>query len=272
MTRAAGTAPPASTGPSALPDPAGQSRPARLPRWLSRDRVAVLAALLGPFAACVLLALVRSSVPNTDAALVLVLVVVAVAANGFRAAGYLAAVSAAVWFDFFLTQPYQRFTIDRVADVRTTVLLLLVGIAVTEIAVWGRRKATLASGQEAYLAGIREATQIASSGGSGRQLVDDVAGQLARVLGVAKVRFEYGAAGLGEPARLRRDGEVEWRHQVWDVDRRGLPTGIDVELLVESRGRLIGRYLMRARPDSKPTRSERLVAVTLASPVGAGVR
>ena len=105
---------------------------------MSRDRVAVLAGLAGPFAACALLALVRSSVPNTDAALVLVLVVVAVAANGFRAAGYLAAVSAAVWFDFFLTQPYQRFTIDRVADVRTTVLLLLVGVAVTELAVWGR--------------------------------------------------------------------------------------------------------------------------------------
>ena len=207
--------------------------------------------------------------PNTDAALVLVLVVVAVAANGFRAAGYLAAVSAAVWFDFFLTQPYQRFTIDREADVRTTVLLLLVGVAVTEIAVWGRRKATLASGQEAYLAGIREATQIASTGGSGTRLVDDVGSQLERILGVSRVRFEYGTAGLGEPARLRRDGEVEWRHKVWDVDRRGLPTGVDIELLAESRGRLTGRYLMRANPDSRPTRSERLVALTLAGQVGA---
>ena len=33
---------------------------------------------------------------------------VAVAANGYRLAGVLAALSAAVWFDFFLTQPYQR--------------------------------------------------------------------------------------------------------------------------------------------------------------------
>ena len=37
--------------------------------------------------------------------------VVAVAAAGHRAAGVLAAVSAAVWFDFFLTVPYERFTI-----------------------------------------------------------------------------------------------------------------------------------------------------------------
>jgi K+-sensing histidine kinase KdpD len=239
---------------------------------MTRDRLALLAALAGPLAACALLVLVRSSIRNTDAALVLVLVVVAVAANGFRAAGYLAAVSAAVWFDFFLVPPYYRLTIARPADARTTVLLLLVGIAVTELAVWGRRKATLASGQEAYLAGIREATQIASAGESGTRLVDDVGDQLERILGVTRVRFEYGAAGLGEPARLRRDGDVEWRHQVWDVDRRGLPTGVDIELLAESRGRLAGRYLMRATPDSRPSRTERLVAVTLAGQVGAAVR
>jgi hypothetical protein len=240
--------------------------------WLGRDRLAVLAALLGPVVACALLVLVRSSIRNTDAALVLVLVVVAVAANGFRVAGYLAAVSAALSFDWFLVPPYYRLTIARPADARTTVLLLLVGIAVTEIAVWGRRKATLASGQDAYLAGIREATQIASTGGSGWRLVDDVAGQLERILGVTRVRFEYGAAGLGEPARLRRDGELEWRHEVWDVGRRGLPTDVDIELLAESGGRLTGRYLMRGLPSSRPTRTERLVAVTLASQVGAGVR
>jgi hypothetical protein len=241
-------------------------------RWFTRDRLAVCAAVLGPLVACAVLALFRDSFPNTDAALVLVLVVVAVAANGFRAAGYLAAVSAAVWFDFFLTQPYQRFTIDRTADVRTTVLLLLVGIAVTEIAVWGRRKAALASGQQAYLAGIREATQIATTGGSGTRLVDDVRVQLERILGVARVRFEYGTAGLGEPARLRFDGEVEWRHELWDVARRGLPTGVDIELLAESGGVLVGRYLMRAKPDSHPSPSERLVAVTLAGQVGSALR
>jgi K+-sensing histidine kinase KdpD len=47
----------------------------------------------------------RASFPNTDAALALLLVVVAVAANGYRLAGYLAALAAAVWFDFFLTRP-----------------------------------------------------------------------------------------------------------------------------------------------------------------------
>jgi K+-sensing histidine kinase KdpD len=55
-------------------------------------------------------------------------------------AGLLAAVSSAVWFDFFLTVPYGRFTIDDRADIETTVLLILVGVAVTEICLWGRRQ------------------------------------------------------------------------------------------------------------------------------------
>jgi K+-sensing histidine kinase KdpD len=39
-------------------------------------------------------------------------------------------VSVAVWFDFFLTQPYERFTITRRTDIETTVLLLVIGVAV----------------------------------------------------------------------------------------------------------------------------------------------
>jgi K+-sensing histidine kinase KdpD len=76
-----------------------------------RDTVAVLAGLAAPLALAAILVPFRGSFPNTDAALALILVVVAVAANGYRPAGYLAAVSAAVWFDFFLTHPYERFTI-----------------------------------------------------------------------------------------------------------------------------------------------------------------
>jgi hypothetical protein len=72
-------------------------------RWMSRDRLAVLAALVVPVAVAAVLVPFRASIPNTDAALALVLVVVAVAANGYRLAGILAAVSTAVWFDFFLT-------------------------------------------------------------------------------------------------------------------------------------------------------------------------
>jgi hypothetical protein len=61
----------------------------------------------------------RHSFANTDAALVLVAGIVAVAALGNRPGGWLAAVSAGIWFDFFLTKPYEHFSItsrtDRIA-------------------------------------------------------------------------------------------------------------------------------------------------------------
>ena len=38
-----------------------------------------------------------------------------------------------------LTEPYARFTITDPNDIEATVLLVLVGLAVTEIALWGRR-------------------------------------------------------------------------------------------------------------------------------------
>src|SRR5215472_11221813 len=98
-------------------------------RRLSRDRLAVLAALVAPVAVAAILVPFRASIPNTDVALVMIPVVVAVAANGYRLAGILAALSVAVWFDFFLTLPYERFTITRRTDIETTVLLLVIGIA-----------------------------------------------------------------------------------------------------------------------------------------------
>ena len=119
--------------------------------YLTRDRLAVLAGVAAPLALAAVLVPFRASFPNADAALAMLLVVVAVAANGDRLAGVLAAVSTAVWFDFFLTQPYERFTITRRTDIETTVLLLVIGVAVTEIAVWGRRHYAIASRRTGYL-------------------------------------------------------------------------------------------------------------------------
>ena len=113
----------------------GISRALTTARQIGRDQAAVLAGLAAPLALTAILIPFRDSFPNTHAALALVLVVVTVAATGYRLAGVLASVSAAVWFDFFLTVPYYQFTITRRADVETAALILVIGIAVTEIAV-----------------------------------------------------------------------------------------------------------------------------------------
>jgi K+-sensing histidine kinase KdpD len=191
--------------------------------YLTRDRVAVLAALVAPLVLAAVLVPFRDSFPNTDAGLAMLLVVVAVAANGYRLAGILAALSAAVWFDFFLTQPYERFTITRRTDIETTVLLLILGVAVTEISVWGRRQHAAASRRAGYFDGIYSAAHAVAAGGSPSALIDQVTGQLTQLLSLRSCRFQYGMAGLGQPARLQHDGTVTAAGHPWDADAAGLP-------------------------------------------------
>jgi K+-sensing histidine kinase KdpD len=238
----------------------------------SRHRTAVLGALIGPFAITLVLVPFRDSFANTNAALILVLAIVAVAATGNRVAGVLGAMSAAVWFDVFLTRPYERLTIADRADLETTALLLAVGVGATELAAWGHRQHALADRDAGYLAGIRAAAEAVAAGRSSGDLIDEVSRQLTRVLGLRACRFQYGVAGLGHPARLRDDGQVEWQGAMWDVERKGLPVDTEIELLVENGGRLQGRFVLGSAPDSHPSTAQRLVAVTLAAQVGSALR
>jgi len=233
--------------------------------------LAAAAGVAAPLALTAILIPFRASFPNTDAALALILVVVAVAAFGSRLAGYLAAVSAAVWFDFFLTRPYERFSITRSTDIETTVLILLIGVAVTELAVWGRRQQLAATSRAGYLAGINTAAQAVAAGSSASVLIDDVAGRLVLLLSLRSCTFERGVAGLGRPARIRPDGHVEAPGQpdVLSVERDGLPA--TTELLVENHGVLQGRFLLTAEPGSRPALEQLLVAVAFADQVGAAL-
>jgi K+-sensing histidine kinase KdpD len=240
-------------------------------RYVSRDRLAVLAALAVPLALAAILVPFRTSFPNTDAALALILVVVAVAANGDRRAGVVAAVSAAVWFDFFLTRPYERFSITSRDDIETTVLLLVSGVAVTEIAVWGRRQHAAASKRAGYLDGINSAAHAVAAGVSPSVLIGQVTGELTAVLTLRSCSFQYGVVGIGGPARLEHDGRVLVRHRSWPVDTEGFPPDTDVELLVESGGVFRGRFLMTPGSAAAPTLEQRLLAAALADQVGAAL-
>jgi Domain of unknown function (DUF4118) len=213
-------------------------------RLASRDRAAALAGLAAPLALTAVLIPFRAGLPNTDAALALVLLIVAVAATGRRAAGIAAAASAAVWFDFFLTLPYERLTITRRVNIETTILILAVGIAVTEIAVRGRRQQAAAARRAGYLDGISAAARAVAAGADPRQLTSQLCDQLTRLLGLAACRFQNGAAGIGSPARLLPDGRVVTAGQTWDTELAGLPPGRGTELLAEAGGLLLDRQLL----------------------------
>jgi len=235
-----------------------------------RGWVIAVSAVLPPVV-CAVLALFTDAVANTTAALVLVLFVVAAAATGIRPAGVLAALTAAAGFDYFLTAPFHTFTISDPADIETAVLLLLVGGAVGEIALWGRRQQAFASREQGYLDGvIGTAATVAAGRSSADALVDRVCAQITSVLRIDTCRFDpatrYGLPALSDEGLLVRDGRTV------DIARRGLPTDTAVALPARAGGEIRGHFLLIASTRVvRPSRNQLRVAVTLANQAGAAL-
>jgi Domain of unknown function (DUF4118) len=237
----------------------------------ARRPVVVGAAAVVPLVACAVLSAFRDSVANTNAALALVLVVVAAASTGIRAAGLVAALSCATWFDFFLTEPYHRFTITDPADIETAVLLVLVGVAVSEIALWGRRRQAEASREQGYLDGV---LGTAAAVGAGRRsagsLVDDVCELIVDILQIDGCRFDPGSPPA--LAVLDDDATMTYNGDPYDVYKYGLPTDSEIALVVRSGGVVHGRLLLTAATRVvRPTREQLRVVVALASQIGAAL-
>jgi len=235
-------------------------------RYPTRDLAAFAAAVAAPLAVAAILLPWRSSWANTNVALLLVVVVVAVSAIGNRIAGALAAVGAAVWFDFFFTVPYERFTISRSSDVTTFILLLVVGVAVSQVAAWARRLKVITVAGENYLTQIHDSAALAQSARAPDAVVERVREQLIGVLDLRDCRFEYGVL-MGHPPRLEQDGTVTTSNGRLDVDLSGLPAE-DIELRTFGNGQYYGRFMMTPKPGARPSAQARLVAVTLADTAG----
>ena len=173
--------------------------------------------------------------------------------------------SAAVWFDFFLTRPFEHFSISRASDIETTVLVLVIGFAVTEIAVWGGRQHADAGRRAGYLDGINDAAGAIAAGrvGSGPDQRGLTAG-LTQLLGLRSCEFQYGMAGLGRPG----PAGPRW------------PCAPQRQLAGQLRDRAAGpgrrrgcraEYLMQPGPAGPPAVEQLRVAVALAHQAGAAL-
>lgn len=236
-----------------------------------RSPLLLAAAVLAPPALCAVLVPFRADVVSTNAALLLVLVVVGVAAAGNRLAGVVAALSSALWFDLLLTAPYGTLAIANRDDIETAVLLTVAGLAVTEIALWGRRQQSRSSRREGYLAGVTAVARTMASGGSSLpELVERVGRQITGVLDLDACRFDPGP--VDGAVRLFRDGAVTWSGHEVDVEREGLPTMDEISLPVEHGGVSYGHYVLTSSTAvRRPDREQLAVAITLAEQVGAAL-
>jgi hypothetical protein len=228
--------------------------------------------LAGPGAIGVAMALVslRGHVANADIALVLVLVVVAAAVAGGRATGALAAVIATMAFDFFHTRPYLSLKIMSAEDVETTVLLLLVGVAVGQVAVMSRQRRYEAAEGRSEVESLYRVAEQAARDPDPERLVTAVRRELSQLLSLAECSFHRGPPPEELPS-LEASGWIDsggvHRYTGHGVE---LPVG-GVALPVRSGGAMYGHVLCVPVAGTGVSSERRRVAVALADQLGLGL-
>jgi K+-sensing histidine kinase KdpD len=237
---------------------------------LHRDQIALVAAVVLPLGVAAILVPFRSGFANTASALILVAVIVAVATLGNRISGFIATVSATIWFDFFLTRPYEKFAITQRPDIETAVSLFVVGAIVTELAAHNRLHHATAAEEADFVGLIHDVSEIATSGAASRDVVERVRNELIALLHLQACRYEAGSADH-PMMRLEHDGRVFLGGRVWGVHRVGLP-GPELGLFVQNQGRPLGRFIMTPTPGYPVSQERRIVAVAIADQVGASLR
>jgi K+-sensing histidine kinase KdpD len=143
---------------------------------------------VGAFVASLLIGLLvepfRGTIGLENVVMLYLLVVVAAAGIGGRAAGVVAAISAALAYDYFLTTPYHTLVIDSLAQVITVALLVVTGIVVSIGGRVRRRSAALAQVHADAIRLLHRVTETTAAGGA----VDRVAAEgLQRLLGARRV-------------------------------------------------------------------------------------
>jgi Domain of unknown function (DUF4118) len=236
---------------------------------LTTDGWIMVAAVVVPVAMAVVLIPWRDQLDKADGALFLVIAIVAVASTGRRLAAAVAALSAALAFDYFLTRPYESFRITRHADFITELLLLVVGLAVGELAARGRRHRDDAWQRRHEMTVLHSVTELAASGSDPELVTATAAAELRDLLMLRDCRFSALGTG-GATARINPDGQVTVGPKPWSTDALGLPTNT-VDLPVRSGGWLLGHFLLTPTPGKAVPHERLIVAVSLADQVGAAL-
>ena len=207
----------------------------------------------------------RAWLGPANIALLLVIVVVAAAATGRRIVALATALAGALVFDVLHTEPYGSLAIARRQEVITVVLVLVVGIAVAEVATWGRRQRTTAERTVSDVSILRSVAEVAAEGEEPEYVVITAAYWLRQLLDLTDCRLEHGRRDPNR-AVLTTSGEVTVGPVVWDTES-GMPPG-EIDLTVRGDGREIGRFVLAARTGAKVHPDRLLTAVALADLVG----
>jgi hypothetical protein len=225
-------------------------------------------AVTAPLAVTAVLIPFRASFTNAGAALILVAVVVAVSVAGSRVSGVVASASSALWFDVFLTRPYEKLAISHRPDVESTICLLAVGLVVSELAARSRHHFRVSSEESRYVAMVRELMDLAQDT-TGDRLIERTKPMLRDLLDLRDCRFDVRPSSPPR-ARILASGDVVHVGLRWPVEESGIP-GPQAEILTQWRGRMLGRFVITPTPGVPVSQERRAVAALLATVVAAAV-
>ena len=224
---------------------------------------------LAAIAVAALLVPLRGEVDNTNLALVLVLVVTVAAIVGGRTAGAVAAVTATLAFDFFLTRPYLSVRIDSADDLETAGILLAVGLLVGEVAARGRQSRRAREHAAAAIQRVQRVSDQIAHDEPLEQIAESVKHELTELLGLFDVWVELPPFTWVMP-RLERGGTIQQTEHHYRAGGFALPRD-GVELPVLERGCEVARLVLLGDPDVTVTIEERVVAVALADQLGSAI-
>jgi K+-sensing histidine kinase KdpD len=231
--------------------------------WLSRHRavVWVAAVLLGPMVAAVL-TLDRVQLHENHVTLILVLAVAMVSAAGLPPAGLVAAVTTALAYDYFWTEPYYSLRILDTQDILTVLLLVLVGSAIEQLCWWAGRQRAMAARRLDYLTALRSAAKPIGPE-THASAVEAISDTLTKVLDADSCRLVFNKPL--PPTVLRSDGSVARAGKMIDADRDGLPTDDVIGIPVPRPGSGRAYFAVTAATQiARPRIEQRQVAALLA--------
>jgi hypothetical protein len=230
------------------------------------DAAAVLSALV-TLSTGLALVVIRGEVDNSVTVLVLAAVVSLCGALGGWRAGIWAAVSAAVAFNFFHTQPYLSLRIHDADDVLTTACLVVVGLiaGVTSSVVHRGQTRIEEAGTE--LAAIERIADLVATGRAPADVETSVRAELLEVLRLSGCRFER---KTGKRPHLGRRGEVDEAIRKFHDGGFELPAN-GVAIPVLSRGDLVGYLVCEPTPGAVVSVARRRAAVAIADLLGAAI-
>jgi K+-sensing histidine kinase KdpD len=232
---------------------------------LKRRRGAVVGvASLGlPLLLAIVLVPFRSNFASSAAALCFLALIAGVAILGNRRSGVLASVSSAIWFDFFLTQPYEKLAISHRPDLETTICIVIVGLLVNELASASRRHNARASKESDYLSYVHELSVLVCSASPIDQVLESACMSIQEVLHLRQCVFERSTSG--HPfARILSNGAVAHVGLAWPTKDIGLPSP-NTEILAQWQGHAVGRFVLTPTTGEPVSLERRIVAVTLAT-------